>query len=84
MSGVVWLFGILLFVWLGIIAGLWLVLEVILNITLPIAGWWGTLLTGALKIGASIILAIAWLWLWKRIEYVYFWRTVKKAANENT
>lgn len=79
MNVVFWLLLIQLFVWLGLIGGLWLVLEVILQITLPVTGWLGTFLTGAVRIGTSAGLAVLWLWLWKKIEYAYFWRTIKKS-----
>jgi hypothetical protein len=83
MRGVIWLLGILLFVWLGILAGPWLLIAVIMNITIPITGWWGTFFNQAFKIVTSVGLAVAWLWLWIKIEYAYFWRTIKKATKDN-
>jgi len=78
MNVIIWLLLIQLFVWLGLIAGLWIVLEVIMLITLPIAGWAGALLTGAFRVGSSAALALLWLWIWIRIEYNYFWKEIRK------
>ena len=78
MNVIIWLLLIQLFVWLGFIAGLWIVLEVIMQMTLPITGWAGALLTGTLRVGSSTALALFWLWIWIRIEYNYFWKEIRK------
>ena len=78
MNVIIWLLLIQLFVWLWFIAGLWIVLEVIMQMTLPITGWAGALLTGILRVGSSAALALFWLWIWIRIEYNYFWKEIRK------
>jgi len=77
MKKIVWLFGVLLFVWLIMLLELWLILQVILPITVAADGFFGTLLTGIVRVGASVASAIMWLWLWRSIEYALFWKIFK-------
>jgi len=77
MKKIVWLFGVLLFVWLVMLLELWLILQVILPMTIVADGFFGTLLTGVVRVGAGVASAIMWLWLWRSIEYALFWKIFK-------
>lgn len=71
------LFGILLFVWLSMLLGLWLIFRFVVPLTLPIGGWLGRFLTGCARTGVSAVLAVSWLWVWRKIAYTCFWRRSK-------
>ncbi len=67
---------ILLFVWVCMILGLWVIDGVIVPMRLP--GIAEGLLTSALKVGASAGLVLFWLWLWREIVKKMFWRAMRK------
>jgi len=77
MKKIFWLFGVLLFVWLIMLLELWLILQVILPMTVVADRFFGTLLTGVLRVGAGVASSIMWLWLWRSIEYALFWKIFK-------
>lgn len=79
MKKIAWLFGVLLFVWFFMLFELWLILQVILPLTIEANGFFGTLLTGIVRVGAGAVSVIFWLWLWRRIEYTLFWKMFEKA-----
>jgi len=82
MKKITWLFGVLLFVWLFMLFELWLILQVILPLTIEADGFFGILLTGIVKAGVGAVSVIFWLWLWRRIEYTFFWKMFEKAYKE--
>jgi hypothetical protein len=67
---------ILLFVWVCMILGLWVIERVIVPMQLP--GITDMLITGILKIGFSAGLVLFWLWLWREIVKKMFWHAMKK------
>jgi len=66
---------ILLFMWICMILGLWLISRVIVPFELP--GINSNIITAILKVAASAGLALLWLWLWREIVKRMFWRTLK-------
>jgi len=74
------LIGILVFVWLSMLLGFVIIFNVIIPLTdrIPIPGSPGNLIKGIIKVGTSGALAVSWLQIWKKIEYNYFWRTIKR------
>ena len=84
---------ILLFMWICMILGLWLINEVIVPLELPWIKSRGII--AILKVAASAGLALFWLWLWREIIKRMFWHTLrsqesymkrtedKKAENKN-
>ena len=66
---------ILLFMWICMIVGLWLINEVIVPLELP--GINNRVVTATLKVAASVGLALFWLWLWREIIKRMFWHTLK-------
>ncbi len=84
MKKIAWLFGVLLFVWIFMLFELWLILQVIVPLTLEANSPLGALLTGVMKVGAGALSVILWLWLWRKVECVLFWRVFKKAYKEKT
>lgn len=84
MKKITWLFGVLLFVWFFMLFELWLILQVILPLTIEADGFFGALLTGIVRVGAGATSAIVWLWLWRRIQYTFFWKMFKKAYKEKS
>jgi hypothetical protein len=73
---------VLLFMWACMIAGLWLISEVIVPFQLP--GIYDYLVTGTLKVAISAGLAIFWLWLWREIIRRMFWRTMRSQMHRAT
>ncbi len=69
---------IMLFAWSSMIFGVWLIDTFVVPIDLAIPGWWGTLLTSIVEVGISAFLVLLWLWLWRRLIRVTFWRTLKR------
>jgi len=72
---------ILLFMWICMILGLWLINEVIVPLELP--GINNRFITAILKVAASGGLALFWLWLWREIVKRMFWRALKKSQEES-
>ena len=66
---------ILLFMWICMILGLWLINEVIVPLELP--GINNRFITAILKVAASGGLALFWLWLWREIVKRMFWRALR-------
>jgi len=66
---------ILIFMWIFMILGLWLISGVIVPLELP--GINSHIITAILKVAASGGLALFWLWLWREIVKRMFWRTLK-------
>ena len=69
---------VMLFAWSSLVFGVWLIDAFIVPIDFGLPGWWGTLLTGIVKVGISALLVLFWLWLWRRLVRVTFWRTLKR------
>jgi len=69
---------VMLFAWSSLVFGVWLIDAFIVPIDFGLPGWWGTLLTGIVKVGISALLVLLWLWLWRRLVRVTFWRTLKR------
>jgi len=66
---------ILLFMWICMILGLWLISEVIVPLELP--GTYDRRITDALKVAVSAGLAVFWLWLWREIVRKMFWHAIR-------
>jgi len=66
---------ILLFMWVCMILGLWLINEVIVPLEMP--GINNRVLTGILKVAMSSGLALFRLWLWREIVKRMFWRALR-------
>ena len=66
---------ILLFMWICMIAGLWLISEVIVPFEMP--GINNDVVTSILKVAASVGLVLFWLWLWREIVKRTFWRNLR-------
>jgi hypothetical protein len=67
---------ILLFVWVCMILGLWVIDRIIVPMQLPRVA--DGLLTGMVKISVSAGLVLFWLWLWREIVKKMFWRAMDK------
>ena len=71
---------VLLFVWVCMIIGLWLINEVI--VPLKISGINNHFVEATLKVAISAGLVLFWLWLWREIVKVMFWHTLKSREKE--
>ncbi|MBS7656929.1 MAG: hypothetical protein QXI71_03500 [Candidatus Bathyarchaeia archaeon] len=67
---------ILLFVWVCMILGLWIIDRVIVPMNL--AGVTNNLLSAIFKVGISAFLVLIWLWIWREIVKRSFWHAIKK------
>ena len=76
------LIGILFFIWISMLFGLWLIVTLVLPLTIPVGGWFGRFLTSMARVVIGTSLAILWLWAWKKVEYAYLWRVLKQAKKE--
>ncbi|RLG95116.1 hypothetical protein DRO37_03535 [Candidatus Bathyarchaeota archaeon] len=65
---------ILLFMWACMILGLWIIDRIIVPLEIPYVH---PLITAIIKVGASSVLAIIWLWIWREIVKRMFWHTLK-------
>jgi len=66
---------ILLFVWVCMIFGLWLINGVIVPLKLP--GIKNRVVIAVLKVSVSAGLVLFWLWLWREIIKRMFWHILK-------
>ncbi|MBS7614754.1 hypothetical protein KEJ18_03370 [Candidatus Bathyarchaeota archaeon] len=66
---------ILLFVWVCMILGLWIIDRVIVPMDLP--GVTNSYLSAILKVGISTFLVLIWLWIWREIVKRSFWHAMK-------
>ncbi len=65
---------ILIFVWACMIVGLW----VIDSLVVPLVD---TVLISALKIILSALLVLFWLWMWREIVKMMFWRVLNRGRS---
>jgi len=71
---------ILVFVWICMIIGLWLISEVI--VPLEISGIDDRFVEATLKVAVSAGLVLFWLWLWREIVKIMFWHTLKSGERK--
>ena len=76
------LFGMILIVWLSMLVGLAFIFGIVLPFNIPSKDWFSQFLTSVFQVGVSALLALLWLWMWKKLENLYFWRTVNKPNGE--
>ncbi|MFH0847880.1 MAG: hypothetical protein V1857_00050 [archaeon] len=69
------LVALVISVWLSLVFGLFIVLRVIFEMTLP---WQGVtpLVLAILRVGLSAIMVLGWLFGWQRIVQKYLWRSL--------
>lgn len=66
---------ILLFIWVCMILGLWIIDSYIVPLELP--GITNSILTATLKVLISAGMVLFWLWLWREIVKRMFWQALK-------
>lgn len=67
--------ALVILVWLSLIFGLFIILKIVFELTLP----WQELTPVAvavMRVCLSLILTVVWLFLWRRIAQIYLWRTL--------
>jgi hypothetical protein len=67
------LIGILLFVWASMLFGVWIIWKFVVPLQLP-----DPVLGGMAKVLLGAGLAALWLWAWRKITIIYFWRKIKR------
>ncbi|MCW4019939.1 MAG: hypothetical protein NWF14_01735 [Candidatus Bathyarchaeota archaeon] len=67
--------SILLFVWICMLLGLWIIDSIIVPLELPET--MNYLVTATLKVAISAAMVLFWLWLWRELIRRMFWRTMK-------
>jgi hypothetical protein len=65
---------ILIFVWACMIMGLWVIDSLIVPLV-------DTVLISALKIIFSALLVLFWLWIWREIVKMMFWRVLNRGRS---
>ena len=78
MGRVLSLIAIVIFVWLSLIFGLFIVVKYILELSIALSGVVGSVLTGIVRVVAAASIAMFWLILWKRLAEFYFWKNMRK------
>jgi len=72
------LIALIFFVWLSIVFGLFIVVRVIFEISLP----WQSALTptivGVLRVVLSAVVGGTWLLAWWKLANVYLWRKLRR------
>ncbi len=66
--------NILIFVWISLLMGLWVINWVIIPWKLPEPFSMG--MTNVVQVAISTMLALLWLFLWKRIATTKFWNVM--------
>lgn len=76
MSRVVTLSALVILVWLSLIFGLFIVLKIVFELTLP---WQAQtpIAVAVMRVCLSLILTVVWLFLWRRIAQIYLWRNLR-------
>jgi len=72
------LIAIVVFVWLSLMFGLFTIVKYILELSIPLSGVVGSVVTGIIRVVAASSIAIFWLILWKKIAEFYFWKNIRK------
>ncbi len=80
MSRILSLVAIVISVWLSLIFGLFIIVKYILELSIPLSGVVGSVLTGIIRVVAAASIAMFWLVLWKKMAEFYFWKTVHKTS----
>jgi len=65
---------ILLFVWISMICGLWLINSWIIPLEIP--GVEKAFIVNIVQVVISTVLVLLWLLLWKRLASWMFWRAI--------
>jgi hypothetical protein len=66
--------NILIFVWISLLLGLWVINWVIIPWKLPEPFSMG--MTNVVQVVISTVLVLLWLYLWKRIATKMFWKAM--------
>ena len=66
--------NILIFVWISMLLGLWVINGAIIPWKLPEPFSRG--MTNVVQVAISTILVLLWLYLWKRIATTMFWKAM--------
>lgn len=80
MNRVLSLIGIVIFVWLSLMLGLFIIVKYILELSIPLSGVVGGVATGIIRVVAAFSIAMFWLVLWKKMAEFYFWKNVRKTS----
>jgi hypothetical protein len=74
---------ILLFVWVFMFAGLWVIATIIVPLELP--GIANRGLTNIMQVVISTLLVLIWLQIWRWLASNIFWRAINASSNtQNT
>lgn len=71
------LVGILIFVWLSILLGTFAIARLVLVAFVPGSDPVSRIAAGVVRVVVAAGLALALLFLWKRLTDVYFWRALR-------
>ncbi len=80
---VMWLSGIMVAAWLLMLLALLIVEKTITPIPPLLPGWWGSLLTAALKVGLASALAAVWLTTWHRLAKLYRRKMLRRLSQSS-
>ena len=80
MSRVISLIAIIVFVWSSLMFGFFIIVNYILELSIPLSGVVGSALAGIIRVMAASSIAIFWLVLWKKVAEFYFWRNMRKTS----
>jgi hypothetical protein len=71
------LIGIIVFVWVSMLFGLWAIWKFVVPLQLP-----NPVLSGMAQVSLGAGLVALWLWAWRKITNTYFWQTIKKKKQD--
>jgi len=72
------LIAIVVFVWLSLMFGLFIIIKYILEFSIPLSGVVGSVLIGTIRVVAAFSITMFWLILWKKMAEFYFWNSMRK------
>ena len=78
MGRVLSLIAIVVFVWLSLMFGLFIIIKYILEFSIPLSGVVGSVLIGTIRVVAAFSITMFWLILWKKMAEFYFWNSMRK------
>lgn len=70
--------GIILVIWLLLLLGMFILASFIINLSVPIPGVSGQITTNILRVLLGLVMAVVWLYIWKKLAETYFWKSMSQ------
>lgn len=64
--------------WGSMILGAYIAAAFLIKFSIPISGWLGSFLTNIARTSLGVVIALIWLYSWKKLYNFYFQWSLKK------